>query len=186
MDAWPQALDAVLVDTRWPHGARAALERARSDGVVSVVDADNPDPEDASLLAAADKVAFSADGLRRFTGDNDIESALRRAARDLSRWSCATRGANGVIAATPDGEIAFDLPSFPVAAIDTLAAGDIWHGAFALALGEGRSDIEAAQFANAAAAVKVTRRGGRNGAPTRAELDDFLTASKQKEPAACR
>ncbi len=58
-----------------------------------------------------------------------------------------------------------------VAAVDTLAAGDVWHGAFALALAERHDTAAAARFANRAAALKCLRPGGRSGAPTRAELD---------------
>jgi len=63
-----------------------------------------------------------------------------------------------------------------VPVVDTLGAGDVWHGAFALALAEGRDESAAVRFASAAAALKVQRAEGRAGAPTRAELDGFLAA----------
>ncbi|MEL6678195.1 MAG: PfkB family carbohydrate kinase [Pseudomonadota bacterium] len=50
----------------------------------------------------------------------------------------------------------------------------MWHGAFALALAEGRPEADAVRVASAAAALKCTRTGGREGAPTRIELDSFL------------
>jgi sulfofructose kinase len=52
--------------------------------------------------------------------------------------------------------------------------GDVWHGAFALGLAEGMDITQAAQFANAAAALKCTRTGGRRGAPTREQVSDLL------------
>ena len=61
-----------------------------------------------------------------------------------------------------------------ITAVDTLAAGDVWHGAFALALGEGKDIESSARFANTAAAIKCTRFGGRLGAPSRAEVDAVL------------
>ena len=61
-----------------------------------------------------------------------------------------------------------------VTAVDTLAAGDVWHGAFAVMLGEGQDVGTAARFANAAAAIKCTRFGGRQGAPARAEVEALL------------
>jgi sulfofructose kinase len=64
-----------------------------------------------------------------------------------------------------------------VSAIDTLAAGDVFHGAFTLAIGEGRDVTGAARFANAAAALKCTRFGGRLGAPSRAEVEALLQRS---------
>jgi sulfofructose kinase len=63
---------------------------------------------------------------------------------------------------------------FPIRAVDTLAAGDVWHGAFTLELAQGADVRRAARFANAAAAIKCMREGGRSGAPTRAEVDAFL------------
>jgi sulfofructose kinase len=66
--------------------------------------------------------------------------------------------------------------AFDVAVVDTLGAGDVWHGAFALALAEGHDEAAAVRVASAAAAIKVQRAGGRAGAPTRAELDAFLAA----------
>jgi sugar/nucleoside kinase (ribokinase family) len=56
-----------------------------------------------------------------------------------------------------------------------LAAGDIFHGAFALALTEGENEIAAMRFAAAAAGLKCTRIGGSAAAPRRAEVDALLT-----------
>ena len=64
--------------------------------------------------------------------------------------------------------------AFAVPVVDTLGAGDIFHGAFALALGQGRSETLALRFANAAAALKCTRPGGGAGAPWRHEVEAFL------------
>ena len=59
----------------------------------------------------------------------------------------------------------------PVTAVDTTAAGDAFNGAFAVALSEGRGPVEAAEFAAAAAALSVTRRGAQPSMPTRGEID---------------
>jgi ribokinase len=83
------------------------------------------------------------------------------------------RGAEGVYIAGPSGEAAW-IRAFPVEAIDTVAAGDCFNGAFAVALLEGNSPTEAARLASAAAAISVTRRGAQAAMPTRAEVDAFL------------
>ena len=67
---------------------------------------------------------------------------------------------------------------FKVDAIDTLAAGDVFHAAIALALAEGRDDVAAMRFGAAAAGLKCTRFGGSMGAPKRAEVEAFLAASR--------
>ena len=163
-------IDAVLADTRWTAGAISALNLARQRGVPGIVDAEAP--MDNSVLSAASHVAFSRDGLMSFAPNTDLQSALRIAAGKLDAWVCVTDGENGVLFA--GHECIEHVPAFSVDVKDTLGAGDIWHGAFALALSEGRDAPYAIRFANAAAAIKCTRFGGRNGTPTRAELDRFL------------
>jgi ribokinase len=68
------------------------------------------------------------------------------------------------------------VPSFPVQAIDTVAAGDCFNGAFAVGLLEGRDPWQAARFANAAAGICVTRRGAQAAMPSRAEVDAVLAS----------
>ncbi len=66
---------------------------------------------------------------------------------------------------------------FPVAARDTTAAGDVFNAAFAVALAEDRPVPDALRFANAAAAISVTRAGAQASIPARAEVDAFLAAA---------
>jgi len=66
------------------------------------------------------------------------------------------------------------MPAFKVNAVDTLGAGDVFHGAFTFRLVETGDLIESMRFGAAAAAIKCTRFGGLMGAATRAEVDDFL------------
>jgi ribokinase len=69
------------------------------------------------------------------------------------------------------------VKSFPVKAVDTTAAGDVFNGAFAVALAEGRPVAEAARSANAAAAISVTRPGAQSSVPSREEVGAFLAGS---------
>ena len=66
------------------------------------------------------------------------------------------------------------VPAFKVDVSDTLGAGDVWHGAFSLALAEGKLTIDAAIFASAVAALKVQNGNGRAGCPSRENVDSFL------------
>ena len=63
---------------------------------------------------------------------------------------------------------------FAVEAIDTLGAGDAFHGGFALALAEGQDELAAMRFGAAAAGLKCTRFGGISGTPGRDEVDALL------------
>ena len=66
------------------------------------------------------------------------------------------------------------VPGFKVKAVDTTAAGDVFNGALAVALTEGRPLEQAVRFANAAAAISVTRWGAQPSAPTRRAIEKFL------------
>jgi ribokinase len=66
------------------------------------------------------------------------------------------------------------VPGFQVKPVDTTAAGDTFNGALAVALAEGQPLIDAVRFANAAAAISVTRIGAQPSIPTRIEIDRLL------------
>ena len=66
----------------------------------------------------------------------------------------------------------------PVEAVDTTAAGDAFNGAFAVALSEGRDAVAAAEFAAAAAAISVTRRGAQPSMPVRGEIDAMTQTAR--------
>ena len=168
----PDNVDAVLADTRWPQGAAVAMKVARARGIPGILDAEAPVREADDALRQASHIAFSAQGLRDFAGVDDLDDALAKAREETSAWVCVTDGAAGVTF-FEDGERANE-PAFPVDVVDTLGAGDVWHGAFALALGEGQRARSAIRFASAVAALKCTRFGGRTGTPTRAEAEAFL------------
>ena len=165
-----QPFDAALADTRWFEGALALMQAAARRGVPAVLDAEAPVQRE--LARAASHVAFSEQGLRDFTSVSDAESGLKLAAAELGGWVAVTLGGDGVLIAGDDG--LQHVPAFPVDVVDTLAAGDVWHGAFALRLGEGADEITATTFANAAAALKCLRLGGRAAAPDRAETEAFM------------
>lgn len=67
------------------------------------------------------------------------------------------------------------IPAFPVQAVDTTAAGDVFNGAFIVALSEGKTLKEAALFACKASAISVTRIGAQSSVPYRTEVDIFNT-----------
>jgi sulfofructose kinase len=168
----PDRFDGALADTRWPQGGPAILKAATAKGLPAVVDAEAPIHEAMETITAGSHVAFSMQGLRDFAGHGDARRGLAEAAKATGAWVCVTDGAAPV---TFFAEGAFgEVPSFPVDAIDTLAAGDVWHGAFALFLAEGMAETDAIRLANAVGAMKCLRFGGRAGVPTRAEAEAFV------------
>jgi ribokinase len=85
-----------------------------------------------------------------------------------------TLSSKGVFVASETKKIRRIIPAIKVKAVDTTAAGDVFNGALAVALAEGRPLLEAARFANAAAAFSVTKMGAQPSAPRRKDIENFL------------
>ena len=165
--------DVVLADMRWPEGSQAALEVAAAAGVPGVLDYDSHTAtEGESVIAAASHVIFSAPALATLADTDDPEGGLQTVSGFTNSWLAVTLGAEGVI--WLDGAKVQHVPALEIDAVDTLGAGDVFHGAFALALAEGRGIREAIRRSSAAAAIKCTRFGGRAGIPSRHEVESFL------------
>ena len=85
-------------------------------------------------------------------------------------------GAQGAFYATAQG--GEHVAPFPVAAVDSVAAGDAFNGALAVALLSGKTLREAARYACAASALSVTRPGAQPSMPTRAAVNSFLRRNR--------
>jgi len=171
-DALVASADAVLADNRFPDFVLPICTAARARGLNVVIDADKPTHEGDALIEIATHVVFSAEGLRAIGDHDDLAVALEQVAQRSPAFLTVTDGARGAL--WRDRGRLEHLPAFEVRAVDTLGAGDVFHGAFTLALAEGRTERDALRFASAAAAVKCTRFGGIAGAPTRAEVEALL------------
>ena len=104
--------------------------------------------------------------------DEAVEEAAERLLAEGVGAVMVTLGPRGAYVATPD--VRRRVPGFAVEAVDTTAAGDVFNGALAVALAEGRPLAEAAGFANAAAALAVTRQGAQPSAPRRETIEGLL------------
>jgi sulfofructose kinase len=168
------AFAAVLADVRWPAGAAVVLDAARAAGRPAVLDGDvGPEAALVDLARRASHAVFSEPGLARATGTTAAGDGLRRIAAEVPGIVGVTLGPAGFLWRA--GAREHRVPAPKIVAVDTLAAGDVWHGAFTLGLAEGLEIAAAARFANAAAAIKCTRFGGRTGAPSRAEVLGLLS-----------
>lgn len=102
----------------------------------------------------------------------ELSQASQRLVEQGAEAVVVTLGAQGAYLQT--GESESTLPAFPVEAVDAVAAGDAFIGAFAVALAEGKSMFDAACWGNAAGALAVTRQGAQPSLPRRAELLGML------------
>jgi sulfofructose kinase len=165
---------AVMTDVRWPGAAELALQAAREAGIPGILDADvGPREIIERLVGLASHVVASEGGAALVTGGATPQVSAERLSSGHPGFVAVTAGEKGCWWGS--GGTVRHTPAPVVEAVDTLAAGDVFHGAFALGLVEGWSHEEIIRFASAAAAIKCTRFGGRLGAPTRAEVEAFLS-----------
>jgi sulfofructose kinase len=164
--------DIVLADNRYPAFVAPICAAARRRGVPVVLDGDRPTFEDDPLLAMASHVIFSSECLRETTGIADLAEGLARVSKKTGAFLAVSSGPDDIVF-LQNGKPC-RLPVFRIRAVDTLAAGDAFHGGFALALAEGKGEVEAMRFGAAVAGIKCTRLGGSAGMPTRAEVEALL------------
>lgn len=179
--------NAVHADPRWLEGAVAVYKVARDHGIPTVLDGEVADePTFAALLPLVDHAIFSEPGLRSFSSDKNIDDRMHltlalQKARDLGcKVAAVTRGSKGIF--WLDDEGAHHQPACDVVVVDTTGAGDVFHGAYALAISEGQTVKQAMAFASAVSALKCTKKGSRVGIPTREETDAFLEEMRYAEP----
>lgn len=172
-DALLDGCAAVLTENRCaPFVTELCVEATRRK-IPVVLDADVVMSLREGLLNAASHLIFSVEALTATAGTTQLDEALRRVAALTPGFVAVTRGAHGMMWLDESGQ-AQTMPTFPVHTVDTLGAGDIFHGAFALAVTEQRTIPDAMRFASAAAALKCTRFGGAFAAPDRAEVEALL------------
>ncbi len=184
-EGWLAQADVVIADPRCPAWAEAALRSARRRGVPGVLDGDVAPRADLQRLAGlAAWTVCSEPGVAALLGLS-FDGALDAATAQRGLTEVLTLGAEVAVVTTGErglwwqrrGTAASQLAAFDVGpVVDTLGAGDVFHGALAVALAERRGDVDALRFASAAAALKCLRPGGVAGAPHRAEVDAYLAS----------
>ncbi len=162
----------LLADNRFPDFVRPICEAAHRRGIPIVLDADRPTVEDDPLFSIVSHVVFSSECLRETTGLTDLAKGLERFRSRTNAFLAVSNGPGDVLYFA--GGTLRALPVFKVEAVDTLAAGDVFHAGIALGLAEGLDEVAAMRFGSAAAALKCTKFGGSMGAPLRAEVEAFL------------
>jgi sulfofructose kinase len=174
-------IDGVLADDHCPQFATPICVAARRRGLPVVLDIEKKVAPADPLFAAATHRIFSRAGFCTTLGlDNaasadELAAALAHMAGSEDAFFAVTGGARPIQWCS--GKACGQVPVVPVEVVDTLAAGDVFHGAFVLALLEGGDSVEALRFAAATAAIKCTRFGGGAAAPTREEVARVLAAT---------
>jgi len=173
---------AILTESRCAAFCTDLCAEARRRGIPVIVDVDRAMSLREGLLTASSHLVFSSEPLQETASVADDGEALKKIAKLTPSFLAGTRGAQGTIW-LDEHQTLQQTPAFPVHTVDTLGAGDVFHGAFALAITE-KQDLRAAlRFASAAAALKCTRFGGAFAAPQRAEVEALLSQGQAASPA---
>lgn len=169
---------AILTESRCASFCTELCAEAVRRGIPVVVDVDRAMSMREGLLTASSHLVFSSEPLQETADVTDDGQALQKLAKLTPSFLAGTRGPKGTIWLNEKGELE-ETAAFPVHTVDTLGAGDVFHGAFALAVTEGQELRQALRFASAAAALKCTRYGGAYAAPQRAEVEAFLAEHQE-------
>lgn len=166
--------DAILAESRCVAFCTGLCAEARRRGIPVVIDVDSAMSMREGLLTASSHLIFSSEALQATADIADDAAALQKLAKVTPAFLAGTRGSQGTVWLDPNGGGLRQTAAFPVHTVDTLGAGDVFHGAFALAMTENQDLEDALRFASAAAAIKCTRFGGAFACPQRAEVEAFL------------
>ncbi|TDW32235.1 ribokinase/sulfofructose kinase [Rhizobium azibense] len=164
--------DAVLVDVRWPELALKALETAQSLGKPAILDGDvAADGVIERLGPAASHIVFSHPAAVKLAATEDCAAAIGVLKQRFPlAFISVTAGENGTYWYDDVNDCVMHMTARPTKTVDTLGAGDIFHGAFAFAVAQQLQIEEAIRISSAAAALKCQVFGGRTGAPDSDQL----------------
>jgi sulfofructose kinase len=169
--------DAILTENRCAEFCTDLCAEARNRGIPVIVDVDRAMSLREGLLTASSHLVFSSEALQATAGIANDADALLKIAKLTPSFLAGTQGALGTLW-LDEQRSPQRTPAFPVHTVDTLGAGDVFHGAFALAITEKHHLVKALRFASAAAALKCTRFGGAFAAPQRAEVEELLSQNQ--------
>jgi sulfofructose kinase len=188
---------AILFDGHQPAISVPLARKARTENIPTILDAGSVHKGTTELAPLCGYLAASEKCARDLSGEKDPARALGFLAR-IAPVAVITLGEAGLVwaygtvgPASRNVEIAQAsgggrrdsgnqappprrLGAFPVDAVDTTGAGDIFHGAFALRIARGEKIPGALRYASAAAALGCTGLGARTAIPAKAEVEEFL------------
>jgi ribokinase len=177
-----QNADAVLVQLEIPLDAvQTAVDLAHRYQARVIL---NPAP----AIYLPDPILRSVD----FLTPNENELAILTGTLSIEQWNAArefteligvqalivTVGAKGAWVITEGTEHL--VPGFPVKAVDSVAAGDAFNGALAVALSRGEDLLGAVRYANAVGALSVTQAGAQPSLPTSDQVRNFMELNCEK------
>lgn len=168
-----RAARIVHVDDEDQEAAIAAASIATDNGVLVTSDIERITPRTRDLINAVTIAIFAPHMLFEITGETDPEKALRALRTAHAPILCVTLGQQGSLM-LDDNEL-YRAPGFPVQAVDTTGAGDVFRAGLIYALLNDYEPSGMLRFANAAAALSCTRNGAMGSVPSLEDVKWMLS-----------
>lgn len=179
--------DYILIDGKYPEESMILL--CKNPSATSIIDAGRVSDEMLLLCNYADYIVCSEDFANKVLGktisyDIEKDKIIYQELKDYFPFAeklVITIGGHGYICEKDDEII--NMPAYESCykTVDTSGAGDIFHGAFVHALGNGYTFYDALEFANVTASLSTTKRGGRYSVPELEEVENILKENKIKK-----
>ncbi len=173
---WMQNTRVFLFDSVSEKAGAAMAQKAREFGVVTVIDAERINKVSDEALHEADHIIVPEAFAREYTGETTPEKLLLGLRSRKEQSVVITSGSKGCTALWENKMIR--QPAFPVEAVDTTGAGDIFHGAYAFCVSRGSNPFSACRYASAAAALSTLGTGGQAAIPSDEEVEKMLMPAK--------
>jgi ribokinase len=163
----------LLVQLEVPLAALTqALTLAKAKEMTTIVNPAPAQPLPDAMIRLVDILTPNETEAAALTGQTGIAAAARDLLARGARNVVVTLGEQGSLWVSRSGTK--EIPSFKVLSVDSTAAGDAFNGALAAVLAEGQPIERALQFASAAGALAVTKRGAQASLPSRREIEAML------------
>jgi sugar/nucleoside kinase (ribokinase family) len=173
----------LLVDAYAVHSPAIAA-RARRLGLDVVADIEWTEGATTdTLIGLSNHLVLPRAFAETFSGESGIAAIMGSLWSDDRAAVVVTEGGKGAYVRQKGDNAVWHIPAHKVSAVDTTGAGDCFHGAYALALAEGKPPLECVLFANAAAAIAVTGQGGRMALPDRSACLSMMSKAGAPVPA---
>jgi sugar/nucleoside kinase (ribokinase family) len=181
-DATLAQAQVLLIDGYATHSPDV-VARARNLGLAVVADIEwTAGSATDRLMGLADHLVLPYGFARAYTGEADPAAILRRLWSDDRAAVVLTDGDRGSYVRQKGNAGPWHIPAQKVTPVDTIGAGDCFHGAYASALTEGKPPVSCALYATAAAAISVTGQGGRRALPDRDACIARMAGQDAPEP----
>jgi len=153
--------------------AEKAAEIARENDILVSFDMGMWRPDFLGLIRKTDILIPSKQAAIAVTGERDPVKMVEKLKSLGPRIVAVTLGEEGSICIDENGEPIYKK-AFKVPVVDTTGAGDVYHGAFLFGILKNWELEKIVEFANAVAAIKCKKLGGRTGIPTFLQAKTFL------------